>query len=172
MKKNSIFRWGVAMLLLFTGLSLRAYAEDDGGSPFRKNHDVDLTVKSATLQTFTDAFTKQTGVLFSYESALASMPMGDGRQALCVQLPAFEFARRGAQYRRVHDGRTLRGDLPPEITSLRRIAGWGCSRMLPRRRHPEQTAYKKPRFPAGLFMFLQLRYSVESQSSVAFCQSP
>ena len=64
MKKNSIFRWGVAMLLLFTGLSLRAYAEDDGGSPFRKNHDVDLTVKSATLQTFTDAFTKQTGVLF------------------------------------------------------------------------------------------------------------
>ena len=77
MKKNSIFRWGVAMLLLFTGLSLRAYAEDDGGSPFRKNHDVDLTVKSATLQTFTDAFTKQTGVLFSYESALASMPMGD-----------------------------------------------------------------------------------------------
>ncbi|MFQ7502380.1 MAG: STN domain-containing protein [Alistipes finegoldii] len=26
---------------------------------------------------FTDAFTKQTGVLFSYESALASMPMGD-----------------------------------------------------------------------------------------------
>lgn len=36
MKKNSIFRWGVAMLLLFTGLSLRAYAEDDGGSPFRK----------------------------------------------------------------------------------------------------------------------------------------
>ena len=65
------------MLLLFTGLSLRAYAEDDGGSPFRKNHDVDLTVKSATLQTFTDAFTKQTGVLFSYESALASMPMGD-----------------------------------------------------------------------------------------------
>ena len=32
MKKNSIFRWGVAMLLLFTGLSLRAYAEDDGGS--------------------------------------------------------------------------------------------------------------------------------------------
>lgn len=36
-----------------------------------------LTVKSATLQTFTDAFTKQTGVLFSYESALASMPMGD-----------------------------------------------------------------------------------------------
>ena len=76
------------------------------------------------------------------------------------------------QYRRVHDGRTLRGDLPPEITSLRRIAGWGCSRMLPRRRHPEQTAYKKPRFPAGLFMFLQLRYSVESQSSVAFCQSP
>ena len=61
------------MLLLFTGLSLRAYAEDDGGSPFRKNHDVDLTVKSATLQTFTDAFTKQTGVLFSYESALASM---------------------------------------------------------------------------------------------------
>ena len=58
------------MLLLFTGLSLRAYAEDDGGSPFRKNHDVDLTVKSATLQTFTDAFTKQTGVLFSYESAL------------------------------------------------------------------------------------------------------
>ena len=50
MKKNSIFRWGVAMLLLFTGLSLTAYAEDDGGSPFRKNHDVDLTVKSATLQ--------------------------------------------------------------------------------------------------------------------------
>ena len=27
MKKNSIFRWGVAMLLLFTGLSLRAYAK-------------------------------------------------------------------------------------------------------------------------------------------------
>ncbi|MFQ7386563.1 MAG: hypothetical protein ACLRM8_01615 [Alistipes sp.] len=65
----------MAMLLLFTGLSLRAYAEDDGGSlPEKPRCGPHGQVRYPT--DFTDAFTKQTGVLFSYESALASM-LGD-----------------------------------------------------------------------------------------------
>ena len=130
MKKNSIFRWGVAMLLLFTGLSLRAYAEDDGGSPFRKNHDVDLTVKSATLQTFTDAFTKQTGVLFSYESALASMPMGDvsvrESNAPLERILNNVFTKRGFRYKIVDRTVVLTYDRTAEPQRKNSVTGRVC----------------------------------------------
>ncbi|WP_295939778.1 TonB-dependent receptor [uncultured Alistipes sp.] len=104
MKKNSIFRMGVALFLLLTGMSLRAYAADDGRSnPPQKNYDVDLTVKAATVQTFTDAFTRQTDVLFSYESALASMPLGDmqvrEKQAPLERILDNVFTKRGFRYK-------------------------------------------------------------------------
>ena len=130
MKKNYIFRWGVAMLLLFSGLSLRAYAEDDGGSPFRKNHDVDLTVKSATLQTFTDAFTKQTGVLFSYESALASMPMGDvsvrESNAPLERILNNVFTKRGFRYKIVDRTVVLTYDRTAEPQRKNSVTGRVC----------------------------------------------
>lgn len=43
----------------------------------QKTYAVDLTLGSATVLTFTEAVTSQTGVLFSYESALSQMPLGD-----------------------------------------------------------------------------------------------
>lgn len=43
----------------------------------QKTYDVKLSVKDATLKSFTDAFSGKTGVLFSYESGIAGKPMGD-----------------------------------------------------------------------------------------------
>ena len=43
----------------------------------RKTYNLSLTVKSATVKSFTDEFTRKTGVLFSYESDLAQKQVGD-----------------------------------------------------------------------------------------------
>ena len=78
MKKNSSFRLELVFLLLSTGMCLQAHAVDDGRSaPPQTTYDVDITLRAATLLTFTEAFTRQTGVLFSYESALSSAVLGD-----------------------------------------------------------------------------------------------
>lgn len=78
MKKNSSFRLELVFLLLSTGMCLQAHAADDGRSaPPQTTYDVDITLRAATLLTFTEAFTRQTGVLFSYESALSSAVLGD-----------------------------------------------------------------------------------------------
>lgn len=78
MKKNSIPKLELVFLLLLTGMCPQAHATDDGrnASP-QKTYAVDLTLGSATVLTFTEAVTSQTGVLFSYESALSQMPLGD-----------------------------------------------------------------------------------------------
>ena len=70
MKKNSIPKLELVFLLLLTGMCPQAHATDDGrnASP-QKTYAVDLTLGSATVLTFTEAVTSQTGVLFSYESA-------------------------------------------------------------------------------------------------------
>lgn len=78
MKNSSAFRLELLFLLLSTGICLQAHATDDGRSIApQRAYDVDITVRAATLLTFTEAFSKQTGVLFSYESALSATPMGD-----------------------------------------------------------------------------------------------
>ena len=71
MKKNSIPKLELVFLLLLTGMCPQAHATDDGrnASP-QKTYAVDLTLGSATVLTFTEAVTSQTGVLFSYLSLI------------------------------------------------------------------------------------------------------
>lgn len=56
----------VAVLLSLTG---SAFAQ--------KGYDVDLAMSSATVKSFTDALTSQTGIAFSFESALAGKSLGN-----------------------------------------------------------------------------------------------
>ena len=100
------------------------------------------------------------------------------RQTLYVQLPAIQFARRGAQYRRIPHGRALRGHLPQEISaaaagfpgSAARGTGAGSRTGMPAGSHNKKRLWKEP-----LLSFhgpqAPRDQSVESQSSVAFCQS-
>ncbi len=76
MRQSILFRLRVlaVALVVFAGFSVAAVAQQVNSS---KNYDLSLTVKSATVKSFTEAFTQKTGVLFSYESALAQKPMGD-----------------------------------------------------------------------------------------------
>lgn len=74
--RHSIYRklgvFAIAVSLL-TGLFQKAEAQQANTG----NYDLSLSVKSATVKTFTEAFTQKTGVLFSYEAGLAQKPMGD-----------------------------------------------------------------------------------------------
>ena len=74
--RQSIYRklgvFAIAVSLL-TGLFQKADAQQANTG----NYDLSLSVKSATVKTFTEAFTQKTGVLFSYEAGLAQKPMGD-----------------------------------------------------------------------------------------------
>ena len=100
------------------------------------------------------------------------------RQTLYVQLPAIQFARRGAQYRLIPHGRALRGHLPQEISaaaagfpgSAARGNGAGSRTGMPAGSHNKKRLWKEP-----LLSFhgpqAPRDQSVESQSSVAFCQS-
>lgn len=104
MKKNSGFRWRWVLLLLPAGMGLQSHAAQEGrNSPARKRYDVELTLRSATIRTFTEAFTRQTGVLFSYESALAAEPLGDvavrENDAPLERTLEKVFARRGYRYK-------------------------------------------------------------------------
>ena len=91
---------------------------------------MDLTVKSATLQTFTDAFTKQTGVLFSYESALASMPMGDvsvrESNAPLERILNNVFTKRGFRYKIVDRTVVLTYDRTAEPQRKNSVTGRVC----------------------------------------------
>lgn len=55
------------------GLALKVSAQ----TPEGKTYNLSLSVKSATVKSFTDEFSKKTGILFSYESDLADKQMGD-----------------------------------------------------------------------------------------------
>lgn len=74
--RHSIYRklgvFAIAVSLL-TGLFQKAEAQQANTG----NYDLSLSVKSATVKTFTEAFTQKTCVLFSYEAGLAQKPMGD-----------------------------------------------------------------------------------------------
>ena len=58
-----------ALLGLLAVSQPAAYAQD-------KLYDVDLSMSQANVSTFTSALTRQTGILFSYETDLASKPLG------------------------------------------------------------------------------------------------
>ncbi len=76
MRHSIHFRMAVLLTTLccLLCLSVRAGAQTDGSG---KNISLKLTVKSASVKTFTDAFTQKTGILFSYESTLAGKNIGD-----------------------------------------------------------------------------------------------
>ena len=73
MSKNPIL-YGVVLLLAWLGSSpaLQARFEMQDG-----RYDVDLSLSSATVRTFTSALTRQTGILFSYETDLANKALGE-----------------------------------------------------------------------------------------------
>ncbi len=73
MSKNPIL-YGVVLLLAWLGFSpaLQARFEMQDG-----RYDVDLSLSSATVRTFTSALTRQTGILFSYETDLANKELGN-----------------------------------------------------------------------------------------------
>ncbi|MBQ2101964.1 MAG: TonB-dependent receptor [Bacteroidales bacterium] len=59
-------------LLLLPGMRVAAET-----SMQERSYDVNISQQGATVRTFTQAFTQQTGVLFSYESALAGVSLGN-----------------------------------------------------------------------------------------------
>ena len=75
MRQSIYLRLGVLAVVLATccGLAPGSAAQTHTG----KTYSFSLTVKSATVKSFTEEFTKKTGILFSYESALARKEMGD-----------------------------------------------------------------------------------------------
>ncbi len=75
MKTNLFIKLGIAVLLLFAGMSYPLNAETVVDSP-QKNYDVKMSLNSATVRSFSEAFTQQTGVLFSYEANIASKNLG------------------------------------------------------------------------------------------------
>ncbi len=62
-------------MLLLAGMGVSLYAETVVDSP-QKNYDVKMSLNSATVKSFSEAFSQQTGVLFSYEANIASKSMG------------------------------------------------------------------------------------------------
>lgn len=73
MRQSIYLRLGVLAVVLatFFGLAPGSAAQTNTG----KTYSFSLTVKSATVKSFTEEFTKKTGILFSYESALARKEM-------------------------------------------------------------------------------------------------
>ena len=67
MRQSIYLRLGVLAVVLatFFGLAPGSAAQTNTG----KTYSFSLTVKSATVKSFTEEFTKKTGILFSYESA-------------------------------------------------------------------------------------------------------
>lgn len=76
MKREFIFKKGffAAIVVALLSFTLPAQAGDIAQTDL---HDVVLSLKNATVKTFTTSFTQKTGVLFSYESAVSSVSMGN-----------------------------------------------------------------------------------------------
>lgn len=69
-----------SLISLCAALTMLCFSAVGAGKPAiltQRTFHVDLTIPSATVGSFTSAFTEQTGVLFSYESSLASRSLGD-----------------------------------------------------------------------------------------------
>lgn len=79
MKKNFLFRLGMAALLLLGGASTVSLDAATAANNPQKTYNVNLSLDKATVKSFSEAFTQETGVLFSYESSVAQKPMGEIR---------------------------------------------------------------------------------------------
>lgn len=67
MTKKLILRLSVAVTMFLSMVGIASA---------QRSYDVDLTMSSATVKSFTDALTSQTGVAFSFESSLATKALG------------------------------------------------------------------------------------------------
>ena len=70
MKPRQLLRLFAAGLFLLTAFQAAASAQ-------QRAIDVDLTLPGATVKSFTDSFTSQTGVVFSFDAAIANKSVGD-----------------------------------------------------------------------------------------------
>ncbi len=75
MKKNFFLRFGIFSLVMVFSLGFSLSAKPVKENP-NKTYDVTLSLTNATVKSFSEAFTKETGVLFSYESAVAQKQLG------------------------------------------------------------------------------------------------
>ena len=71
MRKKVLLTLCISALLGLFGMS-RAEAQTQS-----RLYDVDISIPGATVSSFTSALTGQTGVLFSYETDIASKPLGN-----------------------------------------------------------------------------------------------
>ena len=69
-------------------------------------YKVDISQRNATVRSFSEAFTAQTGVLFSYESTLSDVPLGNlslsGKESLETLLSK-AFSGKGVAYKIVNN---------------------------------------------------------------------
>lgn len=74
-----------------------------GANAQSRTYDVDLSVAGATVRSFTDAFSRQTGVTFSYGADLSGKSLGNveihARKASLEKLLSDAFAGKGLQYK-------------------------------------------------------------------------
>lgn len=75
MKPDFLIKGLASLMMLCT--CILASATGGGITDTPKKYDVELSIKSASVSVFTDAFTKKTGVLFSYDSSISGKIMGD-----------------------------------------------------------------------------------------------
>ena len=69
-KTKLLILCAVAAIGAFLGSGVKAQAQEN-------LYDVDLSISRATVSSATSALTRQTGILFSYETELASKPLGN-----------------------------------------------------------------------------------------------
>ena len=79
-----------------------------------QRYDVNLSMSGATVRTFTSALTKQTGILFSYETDLASREVGNisirESQAELETILNLAFAGKGISWKTVNRTVVLTAD--------------------------------------------------------------
>lgn len=100
MRKTKLFLLGaLAALGLLSGSGMQAQAQET-------LYDVDLSVSRATVSSFASALTRQTGILFSYETELASKPLGNitirQKQATLESIMAKAFEGKGIEWKVVN----------------------------------------------------------------------
>ena len=120
MRKTQLFvLCALAALGALIGTGAKAQAQET-------LYDVDLSVSRATVSSFTSALTKQTGILFSYETELASKPLGNvtirQNQATLESIMTRAFEGKGIEWKVVNRTVVLTA-VPQEDASRSVVSG-------------------------------------------------
>ena len=78
MRKNPLYLWLLMAFLPMLGIAVSARAAEPETPPSNKVK-VEINLASAKLEDFTKIITEQTGILFSYESSMSDVGLGDLR---------------------------------------------------------------------------------------------